>query len=98
MIPEDIASMKISVHCYAGYRGEEKPIRFVLGTRSYEVRAVQDQWYGECDRYFRVLADDGHLYVLRYRESDDEWHLESFRRGDRASPLDFPPSEADKES
>lgn len=90
--------MKIRVQCYAGFRSEERPVRFVLGDRTLDILEVQDRWYGESDRYFRVLAEDGHLYVLRHRESDDEWHLESFRRGDRTSTLDFPPPEAEKGS
>jgi len=70
---------KVRVECYAGYRGDQRPVRFLLGEQSYEVREIQDQWYSPGDIYFRVLADDGNLYVLRHDEVQDIWTLEGFR-------------------
>lgn len=69
----------IRVECYAGYRGNERPVRFVLGERTYEVREIEDQWYSPGAVYFRVHADDGSLYILRHDEILDEWTLEGFR-------------------
>lgn len=69
----------VDVDCYAGYRGDERPVRFKMGGRHYEVVAVEDQWYSPADRYFRVLADDGNVYVLRHDETEDSWTLEAFR-------------------
>ena len=76
--------MHLHVECYAGYRADERPLRFSFGektaTASYEVKEVLDQWYGEGYRCFKVLADDGNTYILRHEENADRWSLDSFRR------------------
>jgi hypothetical protein len=72
---------RVIVECYAGYKADERPVRFHLGSREYEVSELLDQWYSPEATYFRVRADDGNLYVLRHaRDPLDEWTLESFRR------------------
>ncbi len=75
-------SLVLKVECYAGYKADERPLRFsVAGSgRTYEVREVFDQWYGVGYRCFRVLADDGNIYVLRHDEEKNVWALDSFRR------------------
>jgi len=72
--------MRIRVECYSGYKADERPLRFYLGERLYEIRGVLDQWYGPCDIYFRVRADDGKIYILRHRQhaNEDTWALEAF--------------------
>jgi hypothetical protein len=76
--------MELKVECYAGYRADERPLRFRLAAppdaRPHEVREVLDQWYGVDYRCFRVRADDGTVYVLRHQEREDRWLLDSFRR------------------
>jgi hypothetical protein len=72
--------MIIRVHCYAGRKADERPVRFQLGERDYMVEEVLDQWYGPDETFFKVRADDGNLYVLRHQDAVDEWRLESFRR------------------
>lgn len=72
---------RVVVECYAGYKADERPVRFHLGEREYTVTEVLDRWYSPGFTYFRVRADDGNLYVLRHAvEPLDEWTLESFRR------------------
>jgi len=76
----------LHVECYAGYKADERPLRFrshSKDSRVYEVVEILDRWYGVGYRCFRVRADDGNLYVLRHNEREDEWVLDSFRR---ASP------------
>ncbi len=78
--------MILSVECHAGYRAEERPLQFTLGApagRTYAVKEVLDQWYGVGYRCFRVLADDNNVYILRHKEADDVWSLDSYRRGPR---------------
>jgi hypothetical protein len=70
---------KVRVECYAGYRGDQRPVRFMLGEQGYQVREIEDQWYSPGAIYFRVLAEDGNLYVLRHDEVQDVWRLEGFR-------------------
>ncbi len=73
--------MRLRVDCYAGYRGEETPRRFVLGDRLVEVTAVLDRWLAPDHRYFKVRGDDGDLYILRHDTRGGEWELAVFRRG-----------------
>lgn len=69
----------IRVECYSGYRAGERPLRFTIRHRVFEVREVDDQWYSPDATYFRVLADDGNYYVLRHDEAQDLWTLDAFR-------------------
>ena len=73
------AGSVITVECYAGHRADERPLRFTLSGRPYEVEEVEDQWYSPDSKYFRVRAGDGNLYVLRHDERLDVWTLEGFR-------------------
>ena len=74
--------MQVRVDGYSRYKADERPLRFYLGERCYQVREVIDQWYGPEETYFRVRADDDNLYILRhtYQDSTHVWILESFRR------------------
>jgi hypothetical protein len=67
--------MKIKVICYHGYKANERPLKFYIGNKELEVRELLDRWYGEQDDYFKVLADDGNTYVLKYRREEDDWEL-----------------------
>jgi hypothetical protein len=69
----------IQVQCYAGHRADQRPIRFTIRGRNFDVVAVEDQWYDPDAIYFRVRADDGNLYILRHDEIQDVWTLDAFR-------------------
>ena len=70
---------EIRVECYAGYKADEKPVRFSIRGREFEVRELDDRWYAPGATYFRVLADDHNFYVLRHDEAHDVWTLDGFR-------------------
>jgi hypothetical protein len=72
---------EIKVQCYSGFKADERPLRFTLGDRTYEIQEVHDSWYSPGTRWFRVRADDGNIYVLRHDEPQDVWTLEAFRAG-----------------
>ena len=78
-------SVQLKVDCYSGYKADERPLRFSFGHKPggqvLEVKEVLDQWYGVGYHCFKVLADDGNFYILRHQESEDNWVLDSFRRG-----------------
>lgn len=69
----------IRVECHSGYRADEKPLRFAIRDRSFDVREVDGQWYSPGATYFRVLADDGNYYVLRHDDVQDLWTLDGSR-------------------
>jgi hypothetical protein len=74
--------MKLEVDCYSGHAADERPVRFRLEDCQYIVEEVPDQWYGPQDAFYKILADDGNLYILRRETSapDGPWHLVSFRQ------------------
>jgi len=71
----------LQVECYSGYKADERPVRFRLAERTCEMVEVQDRWYGPGCAWFRVLADDGNVYILRRTDvaQDARWTLEGFR-------------------
>lgn len=76
-------SLALKVECHSGFKADERPLRFTPlahDGRTYEVKEILDQWYGENYRCFKVRADDGNRYILRHTQSNDEWTLDSFRR------------------
>ncbi|MBI4466925.1 MAG: hypothetical protein HY656_05830 [Acidobacteria bacterium] len=78
--------MRVRVECYAGHKADQRPLRFTLKERELQVEEVLDQWFSPEHIYFRVRADDGHIYILCHSENalDDAWTLESFRRVPRS--------------
>ncbi len=71
--------MKVKVECFAGRKGDERPVRFKFHDRDYIVEEIQDHWKGLEGEFFKVLVDDGNLYILRRRVvgRDDDWFLQS---------------------
>lgn len=67
------------VECYAGYRADERPLRFALRGHIFEIIDVQDRWYSPGASYFRVRTEDGDFFVLRHGEAQDVWTLDAFR-------------------
>ena len=74
-------SFRVAVECHAGYRGEETPRAFALGSRRIEVLEVLDRWLEPEQRYFKLLGDDGDLYILRHDAETDGWELTLYRSG-----------------
>ena len=74
--------MRVQVESYAGWKAEERPVRFRLNEREYLVEEVVDQWYGPEHVFFKVCADDGNMYILRHLTSvpEGDWELVSFRQ------------------
>ena len=73
--------MAIRVECYSGYRGEQEPLAFWLGERRLVVLAIVDRWFGPEQRWFKVDAEDGNVYVLRHDEPTGNWEIAAYRRG-----------------
>jgi hypothetical protein len=73
---------KISVECYSGYRANESPRAFFFDGRRMNVLDVIGRWYEgglKSDtpimHFFKVRADDGMVYLLRYDPLRDEWTM-----------------------
>jgi hypothetical protein len=68
--------MFIEVECQAGYRYPENPLYFKLQGRRFKIEKVLDRWYGEDALFFKVLAVDGLIYLLRYALGQETWTLD----------------------
>ena len=86
--------MDIRVDCYAGYRDEETPRRLTMGVRHVNVVAVQDRWLAPDHRYFKIIGDDGSLYIIRHDPHQDTWQLICFKE----NPIVTPGPQADSAS
>ncbi len=70
----------LSVECYAGYRGEQTPLRFFIGAREVQVVELLDCWLSPGHRYFKVKGDDEGVYILRHDATAMVWELTHFVR------------------
>ena len=71
--PDEIR--KVRVAAYSGYKANERPLYFLLDDHRLEVKEVIDRWYGVEHDYFKVLADDGRVYLLTWHRNLDVWLL-----------------------
>jgi hypothetical protein len=78
--------LQIDVEPYAGYRADESPRAFVLGTRRVVVTEELDRWLDPQHRYFKVLGDGGGVYVLRHDVRSNGWELILFNAGGGRGP------------
>jgi hypothetical protein len=69
----------VRVVCYAGYKGEERPMQLYLGERAIKVVETEDRWYEPGATFFRVVVDGGDRYVLRHDEAQGTWSLCAYR-------------------
>ena len=74
--------MTLEVECYAGYRGEETPRRFHIQSRCFVIEELLDCWLGPEHRYFKVIADDDGVYLLRHDTTNDRWELTMYATRD----------------
>jgi hypothetical protein len=82
--------VKIKVESAPDAKGQERPSRFLLGSRVIEVEEVADRWFGEQACYFRVLGSDENSYILKGPLEDGTWELVSFTHKDsRGTELEF---------
>ena len=86
--------MDIRVDCYAGYRDEETPPHLTMGVRHVKVVAVQDRWLAPDHRYFKIIGDDGSLYIIRHDPHQGSWLLVCFKE----NPIVIPEPQADPAS
>jgi hypothetical protein len=70
-----VSPVKIDVVAYSGYKANERPLYFVLEQKRRDVMDVLDCWYGVEHDYFKVLADDGKVYLIRWHRILDLWFV-----------------------
>ena len=70
----------VQVECYSGYKANERPIAFTFRDQRQEILEILDRWYeggielnSAVVNYFKVKADDGIVFLLRYAADSDTW-------------------------
>lgn len=70
----------VAVHCYEGYRACESPRSFTWEGRTYRIKEIVDRWYegqqeasSDATDYYKILAEDGSVYLLRYDRQLGDW-------------------------
>jgi hypothetical protein len=79
--------MRITVQTHAGYRGDGRPVSFVVEGRSLRVVDRVDRWYDPDHSCFRLLADNGKSCLLKNDMNADRWELVTPRNGDNAGGI-----------
>jgi hypothetical protein len=51
-------------------------VNFTLRGRKLVVEEIIDRWYGPHNSFFKVLADDNKVYLIKYDQDDNLWTLE----------------------
>jgi hypothetical protein len=74
-----VRELVVQVECYAGYKGDERPVRVHLGDRSLQVVEIEDRWYSPGGTFFRVVVEGGDRYVLHREDGQDLWSVTAFR-------------------
>jgi len=72
--------MALTVESVPGLRGEPEPTAVWFGERRVGVRAIDDRWFAPMQRWYRIDADDGQLYVLRHDLASHAWELAALTR------------------
>jgi len=80
--------MRIKVDADMGPAGAPAPRRLYFGAREVAVAERIDRWDGEGCRYYKLMGEDGCLYIVRLDEPPDReggqmhqyaWRLVMFR-------------------
>jgi hypothetical protein len=71
-------AVEVEVEFYAGYKGEERPVRLHLGARLVDIDEVLARWYGPDEICFQVRAG-GAVWILRRPLDSETWTLAPWR-------------------
>ncbi len=82
VMQKELRDTEIEVVAYSGYKANERPMYFVLGLQKMEVKSVLDRWYGPEHDYFKLLADNGRVYIIKWDRILDAWSLVRILDGD----------------
>ena len=66
---------RVEVVSYSGYKANERPLYVIIDDRKVGVEQVVDRWYGEAHDYFKVLTEEGKIYLLKWHRRLDIWFL-----------------------
>jgi hypothetical protein len=70
----------VHVDCHSGYRNDERPHRIRIGGTDLLVREILDRWYDPDAGYFKLLCEDGNVYIVRNEFAGGRWTLTHFKK------------------
>ncbi len=70
-----MARISIKVRTAPGNGPQEDPVSFTIVERTFLVTEILDRWYGSESAYFKLIADDGNLYMIKHELETDDWEL-----------------------
>jgi hypothetical protein len=76
----DRSLLEVAVVSGIAPTGEREPVEMVLGRRRVAVQSILDRWFGAGYRYFKLLGDDGAIYIVRHEEARNVWEITFFKR------------------
>lgn len=70
----------IEVTSYDGYKGEERPLRFIFDGKEYKVGEIMESSYQTgigkgLRREFKLKTEDSLIFHIYYDEEKDAWFL-----------------------
>lgn len=71
----------IRVSAYCGYKDNERPLAFWWQNRRMVVAKILSAWKEPNYDGFKIIADDGNPYLLRWERISDQWQLKKIRTG-----------------
>ena len=66
---------RTTVRCFSGYKANERPVAFQYGDADLLVRKIIKSWYEPKGLYFRIMANDRHIYLLEHDAQNDTWQV-----------------------
>lgn len=70
-----MAVIQVKLESPVGSATAGKPVSFSLFDRIFAVREILDTWYGADHTYYKLVADDGNLYIIKHDLNADAWEL-----------------------
>lgn len=71
MTPEE----QFSVEAETGHDGEPEPRAVIIHGERHKVTGITDRWHDEQATYYKLLASDGHMYLVRRELETNYWSL-----------------------
>jgi len=70
-----MTAIKVELQSTGESPGMEKLVSFTLYDRHFTVREILDIWYGIDQIYYKLIAEDNILYILKHDLETDSWEL-----------------------
>ena len=76
---------QIKVMAYSGYKVNERPFCFIVNEERKKIKKILKRWYEQDHDCYKVFADDGLIYWLKWNRILDSWFM--LRKENTGDPL-----------